>query len=167
MRIFFHTGIIFIVISLFSGCARTNAFTRFDFSKVKERATSSLRTSKINRGDQIYGVFSSVYLNEVIPEKYNGMEYFYITIYTKDGAKLFDPNLLDKRKMTLRLNGKLPVKIKKLESGGKFEGLIPLNNNWNSYYLVAFDEDDSEKLSLTLQSGYFYSQPLIYRKGEQ
>ena len=167
MRIVFHVGIIFIFISLFSGCARTNAFSRFDFNEIKERATSSLRTSKIAKSDEIYGVISSIYLNEVVPKKYNGMEYFYVTIYTKDRAKLYDPNILDERSLVLLLNGKPPVKIKKLEGDNMFKGLIPLNNDWNSYYLVAFDEVKSEKLSLILRSGSFDSQPLTYQKGEQ
>lgn len=149
------------------GCTRTNAFTRFDFTKIKERATSSLRTSKIGQSERIDGVISSIYLNEVNPQKYNGMEYFYITIYTKDKDKLYDPNSLDHRNMILQLNGRLPIKIKELDSNNKFKGLIPLYNNWNSYYLVAFDEDDSERLSLTLQNGQFASQPLIYQKDEQ
>ena len=167
MRIVFHVGIIFIFISLFSGCARTNAFSRFDFNEIKERATSSLRTSKIAKGDEIYGVISSIYLNEVVPKKYNGMEYFYVTIYTKDRAKLYDPNILDERSLVLLLNGKSPVKIKKMEGDNMFKGLIPLNNDWNSYYLVAFEEQKNEKLSLILKSGSSDSQPLTYQKGEQ
>lgn len=167
MRIFLHVSAIFFIIFIFSGCTHTNAFSRFEFNKIKERATSSLRTSKIGKDKEINGVISTIYLNEVMPEKYNGMEYFYVTIYTKNKDKLYDPNALDERTMRLQLNGKAPVKIKKLGMNNIFEGLIPLNNDWNSYYLVAFSEDDNEKLSLTLENGQFASQPLSYQKGEQ
>lgn len=167
MRIFLHLTIILIITILFSGCTHTNAFSRFNFDDIKERATSSLRTSKISYGEEMFGVISAIYLNEVKPQKYNGMEYFYIIVYTKDKGKLYDPNILDTLNLNVQLNGKLPVKIKQLDRDNMFKGMIPLNNDWSSYYLVAFNEDEGEKLSLTLQNDYYVSQPLIYQKGEQ
>jgi len=95
------------------------------------------------------------------------MEYFYMTIYTKEGAALYDPNSLNKTDMILTLNGELPVKIKKLKQDNIFKELIPLNNDWSSYYLVAFPQDKGEKLSLILKNAQFASQPLTYQKGEQ
>ena len=167
MRIFLHVSVIFITIFIFLGCAHTNAFSRFDFDEIKERATSSLRTSKIAKENEIIGVVSSSYLNEVNPKKYNGMEYFYITVYTKNRDKLYDPNILQEQNMTLKLNNQLPVKIKELGQDNIFAGLLPLNNSWNSYYLVAFNKVNAEVISLVLENGRFVSQPLIYRKGEQ
>ena len=167
MRFSLHVTLLLTAFLLFSGCAPINAFSRFHFTKVKEYATSSLRTSKINHDNDVIGVLSTIYLNEVDPKKYNGMEYFYIGVYTKNKNTLYDPNSDNKSEMVLKLNNSLPVKIKKLDQKNEFEGLITLDNSWTSYYIVAFNKAESDKLSLTLQDGKFGSLPLIYQKNEQ
>ena len=167
MRFSLHVTLLLTAFLLFSGCAPINAFSRFHFTKVKEYATSSLRTSKINHDNDVIGVLSTIYLNEVDPKKYNGMEYFYIAVYTKNKDTLYDPNSDNESEMVLKLNNSLPVKIKKLDQKNEFEGLITLDNSWTSYYIVAFNKAESDKLSLTLQDGKFGSLPLIYQKNEQ
>ena len=167
MRFFLHVSISFSLLFMLFGCAHTNAFTRFDFTPIKERATSSLRTSEISLGKQSLGVISAIYLNDVKRKKYNGMEYFYISLYIKSNEKLDDPNLLQKTATTLKLNGKLPVKIEELPQNNQFKDLIPLDNSWNRYYVVAFDTVQEEHLSLILQSDRFSSQPLNYLKDER
>ena len=167
MRFSLHVTLTLTALLLFSGCTASNAFSRFHFSEEKEYATSSLRTSKIYHDNDVIGVFSTIYLNEVDPKKYNGMEYFYIAVYTQNKDTLFDPNSENENKIILKLNNSLPVKIKKLDQKNEFEGLITLDNSWTSYYIVAFNKSQSDKLSLTLQDEKFGSLPLIYQKNEQ
>jgi hypothetical protein len=167
MRIFLHVTLFFFLTTLFSGCTRTNAFTRFHLSPIKERADGSLRSSKLNAGEENLGVVSTIYLNEIEPKKYNGMEYFFVVFFTKNQDKLSDPNLLEARSLKLKLNGEEPVKIKKLDKENELASLIPLKNDWNEYYLVAFNKSESEKLSLTLEDGKFGSLPLEYQKIER
>ena len=162
-----HVTLLLSAFLLFSGCTASNAFSRFHFTNVKEYATSSLRTSKIYHNNDVIGVLSTIYLNEVDPKKYNGMEYFYIAVYTKNKDTLYDPNSENESAMILKLNNMSPVKIKKLDQKNEFEGLITLDNNWTSYYLAAFNKSQSDNLSLTLQDGKFGSLPLIYQKNEQ
>ncbi len=155
------------ILLLLSGCTRTNAFSRFHFNLEKEHAASSLRSSKINFEHDIIGVVSSIYLNEVSPKYYNGMEYFLIAVYTKEQDLLDDPNSETRGKIVLKLGENTPIKIKKMDSINQFEGLMALDNNWTSYYLVAFNISQSDKLSLTLQDGKYASLPLVYQKNEQ
>ncbi len=166
MRFSLHVSLVLATLFIFTGCTKTNAFSRFHFSAVKEQAASSLRTSKINLDNDVIGIVSAIYLNEVNPQKYNGMEYFYIAVYTKNKDTLHDPNSVNKSDMVLKLNDELPVKIKKMDQKNEFEGLIALDNNWTSYYLVAFPTSQSDKLSITLQDGKFGSLPLVYQKNE-
>ncbi len=95
------------------------------------------------------------------------MEYFLIAVYTKEQEELDDPNSVLRGKLVLKLGEAHALKIKKLENKQEFAGLMPLDNSWNSYYLVAFARSQSDTLLLTLQDGKFGSLPLIYQKNEQ
>ena len=168
MRFFLHVSLILTTFLLFLGCAKTNAFSRFHLSTEKEHAISSLRSSKISRENDLLGVVSSIYLNEVNPKKYSGMEYFLVEVYTKNKDRLYNPNSVNEGEIVLKLNDELPIKIKKLDQENEFVELMAFDNkSWKSYYLVAFKESKSNKLSLILQDGNFGSLPLIYQKNEQ
>jgi hypothetical protein len=167
MRFSLHVSLLLTLLLLFSGCTKTNAFSRFHFDLKKEYATSSLRSSKINFNYDVLGVVSSIYLNEVSPKQYKGMEYFLIAVYTKDNDTLDDPNSDTRGKLVIKLNELSPIKIKKLDHDNEFERLMAQDNNWTSYYLVAFNTSESDRLSLTLQDGKFGSLPLVYQKNEQ
>jgi len=166
MRFSLHVSFVLTTLLVFCGCTTNNAFSRFHFTALKEQAVASLRTSKINLDNDVVGVVSSIYLNEVNPQKYNGMEYFYIAVYTKNKDTLSDPNSIVGSNMVVKLNDTLPMKIKKLDQKNEFEGLIALDNSWTSYYLVAFPPSQSDKLSFILQDGKFGSLPLVYQKNE-
>jgi hypothetical protein len=167
MRLSLHVTLLTILFLILSGCTKTNAFSRFHLSPTLERADASLRSSKISRDNENIGIISSIYLNEVDPKKYNGMEYFYVSFFTKTNFKLSDPNLLEARDLKLKLNGEEAVKIKKLDSKNQFQNFIPFHNEWNQYYLVAFAKSKDEKIALTLGDGKFGSLPLEYQKNER
>jgi len=167
MKFSLHVALFFVTFLFFLGCAKTNAFSRFHFDTQKEHAASSLRSSKINFENEIVGVVSTIYLNEVNPKQYNGMEYFLITLYTKNSDQVDDPNMQTRGKILLKLNETSPIKIKKLEQNNGFERFMALDNNWSSYYLVAFERSSTDHLSLTLQDGKFGSLPLVYQKNQQ
>lgn len=79
---------------------------------------------------------------------------------------MFNPNTLDEINMTLKLNGKLPIKIRKLSHNNRFSHLTLVNGEWQRYFLVAFEEEKSNKLSLILQTSLSSSDFLIYHKDE-
>ncbi|MBU1658352.1 hypothetical protein KKG72_04785 [bacterium] len=163
MKSFFAT---FTFLFLLSGCSHQNAFTKFNMNIQQELASSSIQSSKIKNGTKVNGIFSAIYLNEVYPDAYNQHEYFFVYLYLKDKQEMYDPNSFEDVKLALKLNGKLPIKIKQLPHANKFSHLASVESEWNRYYIVAFKES-SKKLSLVLESGQSSSVALIYQKDEQ
>ncbi|MDD2652597.1 MAG: hypothetical protein PHX44_06070 [Sulfurimonas sp.] len=118
--------------------------------KTKELSASSLQSSKIvSQNGDVRGIFSAIYLNEVYPETFNEHEYFFIFIYLKEAKELHSVEDGIESSLKLTLNSKLPVKIKKLPKENQFSHLIDTTNNWNTYYLVAFETADKINLSLS------------------
>ena len=152
---------------LFLGCADKNAFVKFKMLPDQELSADSLQSSKIKLGENVVGIVSSIYLNDIYPKVYNTNEYFYVYLYLKDGSKMYDPNTLDDIKLTLKLNNKLPIKIKLLDANNKFSHLASVRNDWNRYFLIAFEEEKENSLSLVLESGQSSSDSLEYQKDEE
>jgi hypothetical protein len=143
------------LILIFSGCSHKNAFSNFEMTQKQELGASSLQNSKVKAGERVDGIFSAIYLNEVYPELFNQNEYFYIFYYLKN-----------EENSRVKLNGFLPLKIKKLERENQFSHLIEVQNRWTQYYLVSFDKQDNN-LSLVFENGQSSSDTLIYQKDEQ
>jgi len=159
--------IILTFIILFTGCADKNAFSKFDMTTAQELSASSLQSSKVKSGEDVEGIFSAIYLNEVYPNIYFENEYFFVYLYLKEKKEMYDPTLLSDIKLTLKLNSKLPIKIKQLPHANKFSDLVATKSEWNRYYLVAFENEQKKELSIVLESGRFSSDPLIYQKDKQ
>jgi len=164
MKSFF---IIINILFIMSGCATKNAFSKFDMNREQELSASNLQSSKIISGEKVEGVCSAVYLNDVYPASFNQNEYFLVSIYLKNKQKMYDPNSLDDINLVLKLNTKLPLKLKQLPHANQFSHLISIQNNWTNYYLVAFEEEEGENLSLVLENGQSSSAELKYQKDEQ
>jgi len=152
---------------LFTGCADKNAFSKFNMQPDQELSAASLQGSKIKMGENVEGIVTAIYLNKVYPHRYNVNEYFYVYLYLKDEKKMYDPNTLDEIKLTMKLNGKLRVKIKQLEAKNKFSHLASVQSEWNKYFLVAFEKVDESEISLVLETDRSSSDALIYQKDEQ
>lgn len=164
MKSFFITVNILLILS---GCATKNAFSKFDMSTEQELSASSLQSSKIVSGGKVGGVVSAIYLNEIYPNSFHQNEYFFVCLFLKNREEMYNPNSLDDIDLALKLNSKLPVKIKKLAPDNQFSHLLSMKNSWNSYYLVAFEKEEEKKLSLLLESGQSSSAALRYQKDEQ
>ncbi len=164
MKSFFITVNILLMLS---GCATKNAFSKFDMTSEQELSASSLQTSKIISGNKVEGVLSAIYLNEIYPKSFNQNEYFFIWLYLKNKKEMYNPNLLDDIDLVLKLNSKLPIKIKQLPHANQFSHLVSMKNRWSNYYLVAFEKEEDKTLSLVLESGQSSSAELRYQKDEQ
>lgn len=140
-------------IFIFGGCSKNGAFEDFNLTKEQERSMNSLQSAKIRDAKTIDGMISAIYLNEVYPNTYNYHEYFFVYRYNKTKSEL-----------NLKLNSNSPIKVKKLSSKNEFSELIGVESEWNEYYLVSFEHQDTKKLSLVLESGQFSSDPLVYLK---
>jgi len=160
------TFILAVLLITFSGCSHKNAFSNFQMSKEQELSASSFQSSKIKSGEQVDGIFSAIYLNEVYPKSFTQNEYFYIHLYLKEDREMYNPNSLDELKLKVKLNKNLPIKIKELERENQFSNLIKVENRWTKYYLVSFDKQDGN-LSLVLENDLSFSDALVYQKDEQ
>ncbi len=140
----------------FSGCSHKNAFTKFNFDKEQELSASSIQSSKISLEGEVAGLASVIYLNDVYPKLYTKDEYFYISLYLKE----------NKNDFSVKLNGKTPLKVDKLQSKNKFSHLSGKQSEWNRYYLVKFKKQ-GKRLNLVLESGQSSSAVLKYRKDQQ
>ena len=159
--------IILTFVVLFTGCADKNAFSKFDMSEAQELSASSIQSSKIKSKDRTEGILSIIYLNEVYPKVYFNNEYFFVYLYLKNKKDMYDPTKLQDIGLTLKLNSKLPIKIKQLPNDSKFSDLVATKNEWNRYYIVAFKKEKSKTLSIVLENGQFSSDPLVYQKDKQ
>lgn len=152
---------------LFTGCADKNAFSKFNMQEDQELSATSLQGSKIKMGEDVEGIFSAIYLNNVYPNIYTLNEYFYVYLYLKEEKKMYDTNSLDDIKLTIKLNGKLPMKIKKLDAKNKFSHLASVHSEWKRYYLVAFEKEEKNTINLVLETDQSSSDALTYQKGEE
>ena len=166
MKIIVKTLSIFMIFTLFVACADKNAFDKFDMKEDQELSAANLQSSKIKMSQSVDGIVSVVYLNKVYPKVYTNDEYFYVNIYLKDKKEMFDPKELDDIELTMKLNSKLPIKIKKLNAKNKFSHLASVKNEWNRYYLIAFKQDSKDKISLVLETDQSRSDTLVYQKDE-
>jgi hypothetical protein len=151
-----------------SGCSHQNAFTKFELSGDQEAAMASLQSSKIQYSDKVAGVVSVIYLNEVYPKSYNGKEYFLLYFYLKEDQKeIFDPTILEHRDLQVQLNNTQAIKIKQLPTNNRFAHLSGTQSKWSRYYLVAFQEQSKNQLSLVLKDGKYSSNNITFRKNEE
>jgi len=160
----------FTILFFLTGCSSNNAFDLFKLDKDQERSISNLESAKIVTNDGfVSGIFSGIYLNEVYPNSFNDGENFFIYIYLKKEEKLYDPKELIKTNLTLKLNGKFAVKLKKLPKENEFSHLVSIKSSWNKYYLVTFLTAKKRDLSLSLEleSDPSSSAELKYLKAEQ
>jgi hypothetical protein len=132
---------ILLILLFMAGCADKNAFSHFDLSKEQELSAQSFNRIKITDNESVIGTFSSIYLNEIYPKRFNGDEYFLVYVYMKDPES----------KYTFKLNSKNYLKIKKLEHYNRFTKLIRQSSRWSKYYLVSFEEHEG-RLNLELHS---------------
>ncbi len=149
-----YTIIILTAIITLTGCARNNAFDNFKLNEKQELSINSLQSSKIKSQKNIDGIVSAIYLNQIYPKLFNNNEYFFVYYYSKT----------DSGNIKLKLNGQLPIKIKKLNSNNRFTSLIKTKNSWNSYYLVAFKKQDKKTINLLLENYPYVSDLLSYQK---
>jgi len=130
---------ILLILLFINGCSSKNAFSHFDLSKEQQLSSQSFKRVKLTSGDKVIGIFSSIYLNEVYPQRFNKNEYFLIYMYTEDSQL----------KYNFKLNSNKFLKIKELEHYNRFSSLIRESSKWSRYYLVSFEEQE-DKLNLEL-----------------
>jgi hypothetical protein len=151
-----RTSIFLLTIALLgTGCSTKTALDAFQVDSQTERGLNSLRSATAVEASGTKAVITSIYLNEVYPERYSGDEYFIIGLYREKETAGF----------TLLLNDSVaPASINELTPEDPLCRLIPVYNEWSRYYLVRFPQQSSEQLTLTLGNGLSATGALNYRK---
>jgi hypothetical protein len=149
---------------MFSGCSQKGAFELFKMDETRERAIEQLRTGHILQSFETKAIISTVYLNPIYPENYKDGEYFIGAIY-------FERNNLDVRKWdldtygyALTMNGKNATVFEELKQNDPRRQLIPVQNNWNRYYLIRFESSAATTLALQLENNQTGKVVLTYQK---
>jgi hypothetical protein len=157
--------LIFVFIVVFiSGCSRTTAFDFFKMDDNYERAVDNLQTGTIVKSFETKAILSTIYLNRVYPKKYNDAEYFFVSIYLRDDIRLYFKAGINNKKYTFTLNGEKPTLAKELKTDDELRLSMPITNEWNRYYLVEFERQESDELKLLLENDESDSVELIYHK---
>ncbi|RUM61183.1 MAG: hypothetical protein DSZ03_08925 [Sulfurimonas sp.] len=149
-----------LLASFFSGCSRTTAFDFFKMDANYERAISNLQTGTIARSFETEVILSSIYLNKVYPKQYNDAEYFFIALYLADNQQ----ETLQNSEYKLTLNGVDFLHVKELQEDDPLRSLMPIDNEWNRYYLVTFAKQPREDLLLQLEDRDLNTIKLHYTK---
>ncbi len=147
--------VLFFTIVFLSGCSHKNAFSNFDIDIDQQLSMQHYKKIKLTKNDKIIGTFSSLYLNEIYPDRYNKNEYFFLYIYLKESQNI--------ENYTIKLNKKTPLKIKKLNPDNKFSKLTNERNKWSKYYLVSFEET-GKKLTLSFGNDQSILASIVYLK---
>jgi hypothetical protein len=127
-------------------------------TKDEQITASNLQTSKITTKDEdINGIISAVYLNEIYPDIYNDNEYFFVYSYIKDKSSLLSNSL------NIQLNTHPYIDIRELPKESRFSNLVSTASEWNKHYLVTFEKEDNSTLELRYIDEESSSSSLIYK----
>ncbi len=148
----------------FGGCAEKGAFDLFKMDDAHERAVEQLRTGSIVLSLETKAIISTLYLNPIYPEHYNDGEYFIGAVYFEKDIRGIRERMPEDAGYQLTLNGKKPTFIEVLKEKDPRRRFIPIQNNWNRYYIIRFAEEQNSSLALRLENNQTGSVVLHYQK---
>ena len=154
MKIFFT---ILTITILLTGCATRNAFSKLEITEEQEKAIENTISGKLESQNIVGGVFSAIYLNNVILKTDNDNINFYISIYLKNQST--DLNITS--------NEQSPLEIVKLSQTNEYSHLLHTKSEWTKNYIVSFENNESAGINLLIESGQFSSGQLNYVKDLQ
>jgi hypothetical protein len=149
----------------FSGCSQKGAFDIFKMDVANERAVENLRSGTILLSLETKAIISSLYLNKVDPIQYKEGENFIVSVYFQNDDHTIKNRALESNGYVITLNGKKATLIESLDEKDPRRALMPVQNNWNRYYLIGFDSMPAESsLVLRLENNQTGSVELNYQK---
>jgi len=158
---------LFMILLITSGCSKTTAFEHFKKLDTKqERAATSLQTASIVYKGQRTVIISAIYLNHTDPKVYDTNESFLVAFYAKDHSVLQAEDNNDSVPVcSLTLNNKPPLAVKLLEKTDPLRKLMPINNDWNSFYRIDYAKNSDNDLTLELSDDRSNTTSLLFKKG--
>jgi len=158
---------LFVILMIISGCSKTTAFEHFKkLDARQERAATSLQTASIIHEGHRAVIISAIYLNHTDPKVYDANESFLVAFYAKDHSVIAvedDNNPASAYRLTL--NNESPLAIKPLEKTDPLRKLMPINNDWNSFYKIDYAKNSDNNLTLKLSDDRLNTASLLFKKG--
>lgn len=149
---------------LLSGCSQRGAFDIFKMDDAHERAVEQLRSGTIIQSFETKAIFSALYLNKVDPALYKEGEFFMASVYFEKDDRSDKKRGLESNGYRLTLNGQKVTKIELLGEKDPRRSLMPIQNNWNRYYLIRFDSEQESALALRFENNQTGQVELNYQK---
>ena len=137
-----------MILILLSGCSRQTAFEYFTrLDSRHERAVTQLRRVTLTEENRTVALINVLYLNPVDPEIYGKKPMFVVALFDRRQVPLED--------YTVKLNGKVPAGMVRLDENCSLRSLMPLDNPWNVYYQLLFNKPKKSAFTLTFETDPF------------
>ncbi|HHH19141.1 MAG TPA: hypothetical protein ENK86_01325 [Campylobacterales bacterium] len=127
----------------------------------KAQLMASFETKALLTATYLNPVYSSENCKNFCMDVEDG-EYFFIGVYIRDSKS----HQFNDKGYSLKLDGKKPEDIEKLDKDDPLRYEMPMVNNWSTYYKVKFPKSAKEELTLVFESDRFGKDVLKFsRKG--
>lgn len=137
---------LFLLLTL-QGCGNS-ALLMFDKDESFKASLDKTQKKQLKNSEgSTLALFRATYLNPVYPDEYHDKEYFFIGIHLQDDlprpqAGLHNPHY------HLSMNDLNATEQSEVGEEDTLYKKMPLVERWTHYYVVAFDDNTSDKLNL-------------------
>jgi len=160
---------------LLGGCSKSTAFDFFSTDVYYEKAISNMQKVSLMQAMETKALLHAIYLNNVDPDLYHDGEYFYIAVHIIEDAydpkkhglrnlnyqlRLIEPSEEDKNKDVYYE----PLETIELDEDDKLRRTMPIQNQWNHYYLIKFKTTESKNIKLSFGNDRYGKSPLMFQK---
>lgn len=147
--------IIFLIAAIFilTGCGEKNGFSFFNKDKPYEKAMSYTKEGDIVVSMENKAFIIATYLNPIY-KQYNDGDYFFVRIYINNDFEDENRSGLFNPTYHLYLNGKKPIKIKRLNENDLLAKEMPMEKAWYKIYLVKFSKASEVKKLIFKSDNY-------------
>lgn len=146
---------------LFTACNSTSALNYFEKDAQSANAIQYTKKTDLIYNKEINSLLFATYLNKV-NKKYesNKLDSFVVGIHLVNKRE----HDFIKNDYSITLNGKKAVMITRLDENSPLVTSIPLRNNWANYYLIKFENDESQNMKILLTHPTFGMAQIDFQK---
>lgn len=159
---FFKFSVLFLAIFIFFGCGKS-ALVMFDKDEDFQKALQYTEEKQLKNYFQTLAIFRATHLNQVYPQKYNDKEYFFVGIYIQDDMKK-EKSKINNPQYALTLNGNKFLSYEEVDENNVLHKTMPFVNRWTAYYVVAFDKQESNEMTLEYKKDTNQSVSFVFKK---
>lgn len=146
-----------------TGCSQKSTLFNEDAQELS--AVINTQKGQLYSSLEIKATIVATYLNGSHPEyKDSKDEMFLVSIFIDDDSSDPKNHGIYNKAYALTLNGAKTQSIKKLEFEDDLIKVAPIRNRWSAYYLVGFETQSDEKLTLTFKNDAYGAAVLEYLK---